>query len=221
MSLHLFPNLLGQDLDHTLFFPRSIDLAVQTIQGMIAESDKGARLFLKNFKKHVPITLLNDDVDFLLEPVYKGEHWGFVSDAGLPCLADPGHLLVRKAHERKIPVYTYPGPSSLLYALILSGLPAQRFSFHGYIAKDPEGRAKELKKWELERGVSHLFIEAPYRNMHTYESCLATLNDKTLLCIAWNLTTPDQGIITAPIAYWKKRGVPPIQKIPTTFILYN
>ena len=226
MPLHLLPNTLDPDLDHTLFLPRNVDEVVHSLDGIFAESDKGGRLFLKHFKKHLPIQLLNEhtksgDLDFLLEPVKKGESWGVVSDCGLPCMADPGSRLVMRAQQLQIPTFAYPGPSAITQSLMLSGLPSQRFHFHGYIAKSPEQRQKELKKWESETGVTHVFIEAPYRNAYAFQSCLESLNDKTLLCIGWDLTLPTQGIFTAPLSFWRRNPPPPLEKIPAIFLFYR
>lgn len=232
MTLFLLPNLLGPIKDHTLFLPKSVDEAVATLDGLIAESDKEGRRYLKRFKtkkkaEYTLIALLNEhtppgDMDFLLEPVLAGENWGVVSDCGLPCLADPGALLVLRARALKIPIIAFPGPSSIVMALMLSGLSGQRFVFHGYISKDPAIKKEELKKWEKEaqeRKETQIFMEAPYRNVAIYETCLETLHEKTLFCVACDLTLPSQFINTLPISIWRKQELPPIEKHPTLFLI--
>ena len=135
--------------------PPAVDKAVASLNGLIAESETGGRRFLSRFRKDaraVPIALLREDVDFLMEPLLDGEEWGVVSDAGLPCVADPGSQLIAYAQKKGIEVHAFPGPSSVTMALMLSGLYGQSFSFHGYIAKDPQKREQELLAWEKREG---------------------------------------------------------------------
>jgi 16S rRNA (cytidine1402-2'-O)-methyltransferase len=233
MTLYLLPNLLGPIKEHSLFLPISVDQAVSRIDGLIAESEGEGRRFLKRFKTkkkphEIPIALLTkrkQEIDYLLEPILKGETWGVVSDCGLPCLADPGALLVKRAQQLHLPIETFSGPSSITYALILSGLSGQSFFFHGYIAKEPKARSSELSQWEKIKGTTHLFIEAPYRNMHTLHTLLTTLHPQTQLCIASSLTLPDQWIQTLPIANWRtldpQKIHPHIHKKPTLFLFHN
>jgi 16S rRNA (cytidine1402-2'-O)-methyltransferase len=227
MTLYLIPNLLADLPDHASFLPASIDAAMAQIEGLIAESEGGGRRFLKRFKTkkpphQMPIALLSEPADFLLEPVLKGESWAVVSDAGLPCLADPGALLVFKAKQKGIAVEAFSGPSSVTHALMLSGLPAQRFSFCGYLPKDPKGRQQQLaamqKRSKEERSVQ-IFIEAPYRNQHCFEDCLKILADSTYLAVGYNLTAPDQLMKTQTVQNWKKAPAE-LEKKPAIFLLY-
>lgn len=221
MTLYLLPNLLASLKDHHLHLPASVDAAMLELDGLIAESEGEGRRYLKRFRLkkepyQIPIALLDEEVDFLLEPLLKGERWGVVSDCGLPCLADPGAKLVKRARERNVPIVAFSGPSSITLALIQSGLSGQEFFFHGYIpTKEPE---KALLDWEKMKGVTHIFIEAPYRNTHTFKRCLDTLQERTRFCVACDLTLPDQFISTQSILSWKKREVPDIQKKPTIFL---
>ena len=217
MTLYLFPNLLWMGADHQAFLPSTVGEAVQKIDGLIAESDKGGRRFLSRFRKdaqRVPIALSREKVDFLLEPLLEGESWGIVSDAGLPCVADPGSQLVAKARKQNIEIQAFSGPCSITLALMLSGFSGQSFTFHGYIAKDPDTRKQELLKWEKESGVQ-IFIEAPHRNQHTLKACLSLLDPKTELCIASNLTAPNQQIIAKRVGSWKEIE---LAKEPTIFL---
>ncbi len=228
MKLYLLPNVLGPVEDAHLFLPPAVAPAVAQIDGLIAESEGEGRRYLKHFqtkkKPHlIPIALLNEhtpkeDYDFLLEPVLDGETWGVVSDGGLPCLADPGAALVAHARHLKIPIEAFSGPSSITLALMLSGLSGQSFFFHGYIPKKPEEREVALRSWEKTKGVTHVFIEAPYRNQHTFQACLKVLRPETQLCIATNLTLPDQWVETSPIRKWKEYM---IGKRPTVFLFSN
>ncbi|GAB4238408.1 MAG: SAM-dependent methyltransferase [Chlamydiales bacterium] len=231
-TLYLLPNLLGEHRYHQPFLPQSIDKAVATLDGLIAESVGGGRRFLGRFETklptaQIPIALYTkhtpeSELDFLLEPILNGESWGFVSDAGLPCIADPGSKLVRRARQLGIQIKAFVGPSSILLALMLSGFPGQRFAFHGYLPKNEQelekalfNLQKEIKKTEM----TQIFIEAPHRNSATLEKILHILDDSTLLSVAWDLTLPTQGVLAQPIAIWKKSPLPNIHKKPATFLL--
>lgn len=217
MTLYLLPNLIGPVANYRLFFPPNVVEAVGAIDGLIAESEGEGRRFLKHFttKKppyQIPIALFpkkssTREIDFLLEPVKKGEIWGVVSDSGLPCLADPGSALVLRARNLNIPIEAFSGPSSIMLALMLSGLSGQCFNFHGYISKIGETRDAELKIWEeasKKERSTQIFIEAPHRNEHTLASCLKFLEDETLLCVASYLTMPEQWLKTATVRSWKR-----------------
>lgn len=231
-ALLLLPNLLGEMPRHELFLPASVDRAVESLDGLISESEQGGRRFLKRFKTEkpaheIPLALLNtntpdSDIDFLLEPMQKGERWGLISDAGLPCVCDPGAKLVQRARELGIQVQAFVGPSSILMALMQSGLTGQAFAFLGYPPRDQKDRHAWLKKLEknsAQEKSTQIFIEAPHRNKHTLEDLLLALDDATQLCIAWDLTLPTQGLLTMPISRWKKSPLPNIEKKPAIFLL--
>jgi len=226
MTLYLLPNVLGAVKDHTQFLPQSVDEVMKKIDGLIAESEGEGRRYLKRFatkkKPHeMPISLLTSkrqELDFLLEPLLKGESWGVVSDCGLPCLADPGAFLVRRARSLGIPVEAFAGPSSITHALMLSGLGGQHFIFHGYPPKEPQERIKTLQAWDKNKGYTHIFIEAPYRNQHTLAACIQELHESTLFCIATELTLPEQMVLTQPIKIWRSTKLPDIAKKPTIFL---
>ena len=234
-ALLLLPNLLGEHRHFELFLPDSVERAVLTLDGLISESEQGGRRYLSRFLKEkrpqdVPLALLNeptraDEYDFLLEPILeKGERWGLVSDAGLPCIADPGSQLVFRARQRGILIQAFVGPSAILLALMQSGLPGQRFAFHGYLNKDSKKKKEQLlllEKKSTAEDATQLFMEAPYRNQALLTSLLETLNPETLLSIAWDLTMPSQGIITQSIASWQKSALPNIDKKPAIFLIYK
>lgn len=230
-ALLLLPNVLGDVKHHSLYLPASVDKAVATLDGLIAESPTAGRRFLSRFEtkkpaNEIPIALFNEhtpdgDIDFLLEPIRKGERWGLISDGGLPCVADPGAKLVSRANQSGIVVQAFSGPSSILLALMLSGLPGQRFHFAGYLDKEPAGRAVEIKammKESKSKGVTQIFIEAPYRNKHLLESLLEALDNDTKLCAAWDLTLPTQGVVSQKVEQWKKSPLPNLDKKAAVFL---
>ena len=241
--LYLFPNLLADLESHQAYLPSSVDAAVAQIKGLIAESEKAGRRFLRRFVfegktfRDIPILLLNEhsqekDKKAILQEIMQGGNWGLISDCGMPCLADPGADLVLMAKEKGIPIETFAGPSSILFALVLSGLGGQRFSFHGYLPRDTlkdtlkdtsKGTLiRELKKIERissQEKSTHLFIETPYRNSRLLETILTVLNGQTWLGIACDLTLPSQYVQTQKIHQWKRAGAPDLNKRPTVFTL--
>jgi 16S rRNA (cytidine1402-2'-O)-methyltransferase len=232
-ALLLLPNLLGETRHHELFLPISVDKAVATLDGLIAESDTAGRRFLSRFatKKptaEIPIALFNEhtpdeEIDFLLEPIRKGERWGLISDAGVPCVADPGAKLVSRARHSGIIVQAFAGPSSILLSLMLSGLPGQNFCFVGYLNKEPQQRKIQVEKLEkiskMEKSTQ-IFIETPYRNKHLLETLVTTLNEVTRLCVAWDLTLPTQGILSQTVRLWNKSPLPNLDKKNAIYLLY-
>ena len=224
--LLLLPNLLNEEAAPDLFLPVSVDRAVQSLDGLIAESPKGGRHFLRRFCpetfREIPIELLNEhtqdnQIDELLKPLREGKTWGLVSDCGLPCLADPGAKLVARARQLGIPIQVFTGPSAIFFALMLSGLSAQSFAFHGYLEKDQGPLVQQLLTLQKQKGT-HIFIEAPYRNQKMLEQLVKTLSDETLLCVAWDLTLPTQGVMCQSVRVWKKSPLPDINKKPAVFL---
>ncbi len=226
-ALLLLPNLLADIKHHQPFLPASVDEAVASIDGLIAESETAGRRYLGRFQtkkpaRDIPIAIYNkktprEDLDFLLEPIKAGERWGYVADAGLPCIADPGSELVFRAKKLGIIVQAFVGPSSLLLALMLSGLPAQEFAFHGYLPAEEAGRKKAIQQYAKQPGT-HIFIETPYRNGYTLKGFLETLREETLLCVASELTTPQQSVVTQTVAQWKKSPLPNLEKKAALFL---
>jgi 16S rRNA (cytidine1402-2'-O)-methyltransferase len=229
--LYLFPNLLADLESHQAYLPSSVDVAVAQIKGLVAESEKAGRRFLRRFVfegksfRDIPILLLNEhsqdnDKKAILQEIMRGGKWGLISDCGMPCLADPGADLVLMAREKGIPVETFAGPSSIFFALVLSGLGGQRFSFHGYLPKDtPIRELKRIERISSQEKSTHLFIETPYRNSKLLETMLSVLDGQTWLGIACDLTQPSQYVQTQKIQQWKRAGIPDLNKRPTVFIL--
>ncbi len=232
--LYLFPNLLA-DLDqHHFYLPVSVDDAVNKITVLIAENEKEGRRFLRRFAfvppktfREIPIRLLNEhttdkEKKELIQEIKRGGIWGIVSDCGMPCLADPGADLVLMARENGISVETFAGPSSILFALVLSGLGGQHFTFHGYLPKEENLLAAELKRIEkisLKEKSTHLFIETPYRNRRLFEKLIAILEPSSWLSIACDLTLPSQFVQTKRVKDWKKNSPPDLDKRPSVFVI--
>ena len=229
-NLYLIPTPLGETgLEAGL--PAYNMQILQNIDTFIVEELRTARRFLrkagydKDFET-VTFYLLNehtpdDEVTGMLEKSLSGKHIGLLSEAGLPCIADPGNIAVRLAHRKGIRVIPLTGPSSIMLALMASGLNGQNFVFHGYLPVKPDERAKALR--ELENGASRnkqtqIFIETPYRNLQMLESIVKTCHPSLILCIAANLTLPTEWIRSMAISEWKRQK-PELHKRPAVFLL--
>lgn len=229
-TLYLIPTPLGPAPIEALL-PPAVLATVQRLDCYVAESAKTARAFLKaagvarplaeigiqELNEHTP----EDAVSALLAPLLAGRDMGLVSEAGAPGVADPGALLVRAAHGKGIRVRPLVGPSSILLALMASGLDGQRFAFHGYLPVDAGERAKRLKELEAlsrRERMTQLFIETPYRNAGMFEALIATLGPQTRLCVARELATEAEWIATDTVARWKARTRPDLAKRPAVFL---
>ena len=159
----------------------------------------------------------------LLTPILRGNDTGLLSEAGCPAIADPGAGLVRLAHQKNIRIRPLVGPSSILLALMASGLNGQRFVFHGYLPVEPDRRARklvQLEKDSVTREQTQIFIETPYRNQKLLESILLTCRGGTVLCIASNLTLAGETISTRTVNDWKQ-ALPDLHNQPAVFLLYG
>lgn len=230
--LFLFPNVLGEENDPA-FFPGNMIEKVPIIDGLIAENDKNGRKFLKPFSfsngrsfRDIPIYRMNKhttEADFqeILELLQKGWKLGLISDAGLPCIADPGSRLVLACRRLGIPVRAFSGPSSIFLALMLSGLPGQSFAFHGYFPKNQGLLEKKIARLVLrskQENATQIFIEAPYRNEARLKQLIDLLPSETLLCVGWNISLPEEGVVTQRVHQWRKRKAPALHKIPAIFL---
>ena len=231
-TLYLIPSLLGESPADAVF-PSANREIISKVKYFIIEEIRTARRFLKKICPEINIdsltfTLYNEhsssiDISSFLEPLLKGADAGIISEAGTPCVADPGSLVVRLAHESGIRVVPLVGPSSILLALMASGFNGQQFVFHGYLPIDKPARARRLREIEQEimkKDQTQIFIETPYRNLQLLQAITETCQESTLLCIATSLTTSEESIITLPIKEWKKKK-PDINKKPTVFLLYR
>ena len=157
----------------------------------------------------------------MIQPCVEGKNIAIMSEAGCPGVADPGAVIVKLAHEKGIQVVPLVGPSSILLALMASGMNGQSFCFHGYLPIDAEERVRKIKLLEkdsITRKQTQLFIETPYRNNQLLKDLVTHCDASTRLCIACNLTLPDQFISTKKISAWKK-DLPDLNKKPAVFLI--
>lgn len=234
-TLYLIPVTLGDDgiaqqINHVI--PPNVVATAQNLEHFVVESEKSGRQFLSAIKTAKPVreltlNLLNEHTDDktipdLLKPLLAGQDVGLMSDAGCPAVADPGAKLVALAHQKGIRVVPLVGPSSILLALMASGLNGQQFAFLGYLPVDKAQRVQKLKEIE-KRAQTHketqIFIETPYRNMHMLEAILSTCYANTRLCVASQVSLADEFIVTKTISGWKQSTLPDLNKKPTVFLL--
>ena len=206
---------------------------MDSLDYFIVENVRSARRFLSKARisrriEELEFVELNEHtvagaaVEAMVKPIEQGRSAGVISEAGVPGVADPGALVVEVCHKRGIRVVPLVGPSSILLAMMASGLNGQSFAFVGYLPVKPPERAKVLKALERRAHVeqqSQIFIEAPYRNVKLAEQILAVCAADTKLTIACDITSPDEIIVTHSVAQWRKCGIPDIAKRPTIFII--
>lgn len=229
-KLYLIPSTLGE-IEPLEVLPLSIKRVVEDTTHFIVENEKTARRFIKRItpKKSQPSLVLYplnkytqaEEYASYLEPCLNGHDVGIISEAGCPGIADPGADIVALAHTKAIKVVPLVGPSSILLAMMASGMNGQQFSFNGYLPIDKQERRKEIKSLErrsAEQNQSQVFIETPYRNDKLLADMLQSLKKETRLCIAADITLGSEYIITKTVADWKK-GVPDLHKRPTIFII--
>jgi 16S rRNA (cytidine1402-2'-O)-methyltransferase len=227
-KLYLIPVGLGGEDDGSLL-PEATRNVARGLRTFVVENAKSARRFLQAIDHPLPLRQIEmhvldehaRDVEPLLQLLASGVDCGLMSEAGCPAVADPGAALVRRAHAGGITVVPLVGPSSVLLALMASGLDGQRFAFHGYLPADPAGRARRLKEIEAQAArATQIFIETPYRNTALLRSILVDCRGDTLLCIAVDLTLPTASVATRAIAEWKKKP-PDLDRRPAVFLLYR
>jgi 16S rRNA (cytidine1402-2'-O)-methyltransferase len=228
-KIFLIPVTLG-DNDYRKVIPEKVLAVTRLLRLFVVEDLRSSRRYLRLIDKDFPINEtvfheLNEhtnesEIEHYLEPVLKGSDMGIMSEAGLPGIADPGGMLIAIAHRKKIRVIPLAGPSSILMALISSGLNGQNFTFNGYLPVRPADRASKLRELEKKSrdGYAQIFMETPYRNQRMLESILATCSNDTRLCIALDITLPDEIIRTMTIIDWKK-NIPSINDRLAVFIL--
>lgn len=229
--LYLIPVPLGQSaLDAVL--PMAVREKARQLKYFVAENAKSARAFLKSLPSDTPLQQIGiqelsehtpaSALPALLAPLLAGADVGLISEAGCPAVADPGANLVALAQRESIRVVPMIGPSSILLALMGSGLSGQNFAFHGYLPiKDEERqkRLRELEKDSRQEKRTQIFIETPYRNRQMLETLLKTCADSTRICVATDLSLDDESIMTRTPAEWRRQGLPEIDRRPTVFLL--
>lgn len=235
-TLFLIPNTLGETEALASVLPEQVQQITSQLDYFVAENAKTARAFLKLVNANHPlvkplqeITISELNVNTpaaalagLLAPLLAGRDGGLVSEAGVPAVADPGADLVRLAHQHNIPVRPLVGPSSLLLAVMASGLNGQSFAFNGYLPTDAAQRATRIKELETrsrKEKQTQLFIETPYRNAAMLEALVAACAPSTLVCVATDLSLASETIRTMTAAQWKSAKAPDFHKKPTVFLL--
>ncbi len=229
--LLLIPVPLGPSAPQAVL-PQPVLEALRPLRHFVVEGARTARAFLKAAGVATPLQELEirelnehtkrDQLDALLAPLLAGHDVGLISEAGCPAVADPGADLVALAQRHGIAVVPLIGPSSLLLALMASGLNGQRFAFHGYLPAKEAERQKELRDLEAEsrkRRQTQIFIETPYRNRQLYDAVLKTCQPATRLTVATDLTLPGESVRTRSIGQWKNETPPDFERRPTVFLL--
>lgn len=229
--LHLIPVALG-DSDPGLWLPAGVQDIARRLKLYIAENAKSARAFLGQIE---PIRPIREITIFTLDkrhqPAAEIRQWlnhpdgaqgiGLVSEAGCPAVADPGANVVAQAHALGLTVMPHVGPSSLLLALMASGLNGQNFSFHGYLPiprHEREQAIEQLQRQSAQQQSTQLFIETPYRNQELFRTLCQRLHPQTRLCVARSLTTDAQWIQTLSIEQWRQQPPPDLNKHPVMFL---
>lgn len=230
-TLYLIPCTLGDTPAEQVLPQHVIDIA-RSLQYYVVEQLKTARQFLSALKHEQAIQSLHfetlnehttaDQLPALMKPLLEGFDVGIISEAGCPGIADPGADLVRLAHKNGIRVIPLVGPSSILLALMASGMNGQCFAFHGYLPIDDADRAKTITTLETEsrtRRQTQMFIETPYRNDKLFSALLSRCHPQTQLCIATDISLASENIQTRSISQWKSQPAPQLNKRPSLFLL--
>jgi len=225
----MIPVTLGSE-DYLKVIPDKVLNITRSLRLFVVEDLRSARRYLRLIDRNFPIDEsmfheLNEHTDeseisLYLDPVINGSDMGIMSEAGLPGIADPGARLITMAHQKKIRIIPLSGPSSIIMALISSGLNGQNFTFYGYLPVKPAERISKLKQLEKRAsvGCAQIFMETPYRNQKMLESIIGTLGNDIRLCIAVDITLPEEYIRTMTISEWKK-NIPSINNRMAVFIL--
>jgi len=225
-NLYLIPTVIAEGANDTI--PPQVLSVLPSIKIFLAEDVRTARRFLSSLKIYDSIEDLTfhvldkdtRDVSALMEPLKKNINIGVISESGCPGIADPGALAVAYAHANNIRVVPLTGPSSLLMALMASGLNGQQFVFHGYLPIDSKQGAEQLRTMEKEskkKAQTQVFIETPYRNNQIFELLLKTLQKTTLLTVAIDITGTQESIKTLTVAQWQS-AKPSWPKQPAVFL---
>lgn len=228
-KLYLIPTpISGNDFKDTLV-AKDIEI-VKSLKRFIVETPKVARSYLTSLDLNIPIQEIVMDIydehsdvkeiQDIVQPLLKGEDMGLMTDAGTPCIADPGEEIVLVCHRLGVKVIPMIGPSSIFLTLMASGLNSERFTFNGYLPRKPEKRQKKLDdllERVKENNETQIFMEAPYRNQVLFEDILK-LDSELFLSLGINVNSPDEEILTRPISKWKERNRV-LDKVPIIFII--
>ncbi|MCH8618462.1 SAM-dependent methyltransferase [Undibacterium sp. TS12] len=246
-TLFLIPNTLGLNNDQhssllASIIPDTVQAMTSQLSHFVAENAKTTRAYLKYLSQVHPLQKTMQEIQIaelnintpaqalegLLHPLLQGHDVGLISEAGVPAVADPGANLVRLAHQHGIKVRPLVGPSSLLLALMGSGLNGQSFAFHGYLPTDATARAKRIRELEersKKEKQTQLLIETPYRNAAMLEALSNSCQPSTLICVSTDLSLDSESIQTKTAAEWKaqlnKQQGPDFHKKPTVFLFLS
>lgn len=231
-KLYLIPTRLG-DNPPLEVLPISVKKIIETVDDYIVENEKTARRFIKKINSRKQQSSLNfeilnkytqpEEIQNFLNACKNGKPMGLLSEAGCPGIADPGADIVKLAHENNIQVVPLVGPSSIVLALMSSGMNGQSFAFNGYIPIDKNERKASLKKMErlsFEKNQTQIFIETPYRNNKIIEDFCSALHPDTRVCIACDITLPSEYIKTLTVKEWKLANVD-LHKRPAIFVIHK
>jgi 16S rRNA (cytidine1402-2'-O)-methyltransferase len=228
-TIYLIPSVLAEDAAETI--PSYVLEAVKKCQVIFAENERTARRFLKMMDKTIVIDEYEwfaihkaeaEQLQQFTQKIKEEKNIAIISEAGCPGIADPGQILIAAAQKMNCNIKPLVGPSSILLALMASGMNGQQFEFVGYLPIDNGERIKKIKELELssqKNNSTKIFIETPYRNNPLMESLTKSCADKTMLCVAVNITAANENIKTQNIAEWKKK-MPELHKQPAIFLLY-
>ena len=230
-ALYLIPVTLGETPVSQVLPAYNHDV-ILGIRHFVVENVRSARRFLRLVDHEFPIDdstfyemgkhALTDQFASYLKPLQQGFPVGVISEAGCPAVADPGAEVVAMAQHKGFRVIPLVGPSSMIMAVMASGLNGQSFAFNGYLPVDEADRAKKLKALESRawnESQTQLLIETPYRNRKMFDTILRTLRPQTRLCVAAGITTSDEYIRTHTIQEWKRIQLPDLSKIPAIFLI--
>ena len=227
-TVYLVPCFLAEEAKETI--PLYIIDAVRQCQVIFAENERTTRRFLKSmdnsiniddFEWHTIHKTETEQINNLKTAIKQGKNIAIVSEAGCPGIADPGQMLIATAQELNCRIKPLVGPSSILLALMASGMNGQQFEFAGYLPIDHAERVKKIKSLEtdsLKNNSTKIFIETPYRNNQMLESLLQHCQEQTKICIGINITGKEEKIETKTVAQWKKTK-PELHKIPVIFLI--
>ncbi len=231
--LYLIPCPIADEGNVWDVLPAANRAVIDSLDYFIVENTRSARRFLSKCKVANPIDSLefvelNEhshsgvEIEKMVDPIVQGRSAGVISEAGVPGVADPGALVVEVCHRRGVKVVPLVGPSSIIMAVMASGLNGQSFAFNGYLPIKPPERGRAIRNFERRaqsEGQSQLFIEAPYRNVKLVEQLLQSLAPKTRLTIAMDITAPEEYILTQEVEKWRKTKLPELNKRPAIFII--
>ena len=232
-KLYLIPTTLGETENPFDVLPQTIKRSIELLDYYIVENEKTARKFIKSIcpekvQASLHLSSLNKHTQDsehkkMIQDCVEGKNVGLMSEAGCPGVADPGAVIVKLAHEKGVQVIPLVGPSSILLAIMASGMNGQSFAFNGYIPIDASEKKlaiKNLEKLSISKNQSQLFIETPYRNNKMLEDILSSLHPETYLCVACDITLPTEYIKTMRVVNWKKTKID-LHNRPTIFIIHK